>query len=313
MLDRKPTEFRPSGDILVADRRGTTMPFSKGLMAASIMATGLPPEDAHRLARRIAEALVASERFVLDADDLIEVAADVLRRARGPRVADRYLAWRTAKRSARPIIVLIGGVSGVGKSALATKLAARLDLPQVVPTDAIRQIMRCFMSRDDHPEIHRSSFSGARPGDAVGAVRGFADQAETVVRGVTGLIDRFVTEQRDGIVEGVHVVPGMFSSRRLADIRREAVLVQVLLVIRDGDTHRAHFHHRSAENSHGRDPVRYLERLWDIRSIQDDLETRAARHDVPVVVAGHLDTALQTVISHVVEAVVADDAMTAAV
>lgn len=312
MLGRSPNGVRPDGEILVADRRGTTMPYSKGLMAASIMATGIPPEDAHRLARRIAEAIVASRRMVIAADELIEITADVLWREQGPDVAERYTAWRTAKRSSRPVIVLVGGVSGVGKSVLATKLAARLDLPQVVPTDAIRQIMRCFMAHGEHPEIHRSSFEGGMPGDSSGVVRGFADQVATVARGVVGVVERFVTEQRDGIVEGVHVTPGMIPKARMREFRKAAVLVQVLLVIRDPEAHRAHFHHRSVENTHGRDPWTYLERLWDIRAIQDHLAAEAARHGVPVIAAGHLDTALQTVISHVVDEVVAADAMTAA-
>ena len=118
---------------MVADREGANLPYSKGLMAASIMATGIPPGRAFDLAELIEHDLLSLGRDSIDADTLSGIAGNVLLRHEGDHVARRYLAWRAAKRSPRPIVVLIGGATGVGKSTVATKLAARLGITRVIP------------------------------------------------------------------------------------------------------------------------------------------------------------------------------------
>ncbi len=54
--------------------------------------------------------------------------------------------------------MLIGGATGVGKSTIATQLAARLGVVRVVASDAIREVMRAMFSRELMPSLHTSSF-----------------------------------------------------------------------------------------------------------------------------------------------------------
>ena len=135
--------------VWVADREGANLPYSKGLMAASIMATGIPPGPAYDLAELIEHDLLALGTDGVDADMLSGIADVLLRHAHAAR---RYLAWRAAKRSPRPIVVLIGGATGVGKSTVATKLAARLGITRVIPTDTVREVMRTHAMQA--PELH---------------------------------------------------------------------------------------------------------------------------------------------------------------
>ena len=97
--------------------------------------------------------------------------------------ARRYLAWRAAKRSPRPIVVLIGGATGVGKSTVATKLAARLGITRVIPTDTVREVMRTFMPAMQAPELHSSSFEVG--GGAGQLIDGFLRQSRSVAAGST--------------------------------------------------------------------------------------------------------------------------------
>ena len=53
----------------------------------------------------------------------------------------------------------VGGASGVGKTSLAINLASVLDIPRVVATDDIRQIMRLMLAPDSMPSIHDSSYA----------------------------------------------------------------------------------------------------------------------------------------------------------
>jgi 2-phosphoglycerate kinase len=299
-LDVTPTTGRL---VWVEDRLGTVLPYSKGLMAASIMATGLPPGRAYALAGRVEERLRLAATDRVRSELLITTAADVLRSEAGQQTCDRYLAWRAAKRSPRPVVVLIGGATGVGKSTVATKLAARLDLNRVITTDTVREIMRGFLPPSVAPEIHRSSFES----DGNDPVPDFVDQAATVSRGISELVKRMITERKDVIVEGVHLVPGCFSAVPAA-IGGDAVVCQVLLVLQDPDVHRSHFLHR-LENEHGRDPHRYLGHFDEIRRVQTHLVALADAHRVPTVDARSLDDAIQAVIDHVVAEVFATGAL----
>jgi 2-phosphoglycerate kinase len=272
-------------------------------MAASIMATGLPPGTAYGLAGRIEERLRHAATDRVRSELLITTAADVLRSEAGQQTCDRYLAWRSAKRSPRPLVVLIGGATGVGKSTVATKLAARVDVNRVITTDTVREIMRAFLSPTDAPEIHRSSFES----DSSDPVPDFVDQAATVSKGVAELVKRMTTERKDVIVEGVHLVPGGLTAVPPA-VRGDAVVCQVLLVLEDPDVHRSHFLHR-LENEHGRDPRRYLGHFDEIRGVQAHLIDLAAAHRVPTVDVRSLDDAIQAVIEHVVAEVFATGAL----
>lgn len=285
---------------MVEDRHGTGLPYSKGLMAGSIMAAGVAPEQAHWLAALVESELRAAGLRRVDADHLVRVAVAVLTRHAGADLAQRYLAWRAAKRSSRPVAVLIGGVTGVGKSTVATTLATRLDITRVIPTDAVRQVMRGLLSPADAPEIHHSSFEATAD-----PVHGFMWQAATVVGGVAGVIERMAAERKDVIVEGVHLVPGTFPADTLVGLQRHAAVVQVVLTVEDPEVHRSHFLHR-LDNEHGRQPHRYLAAFDRIRRLHDHVRDLAVRHGVPTVDAGSLDHAVQEVLGLVVGAVTSE-------
>ena len=283
--------------VWVADREGANLPYSKGLMAASIMATGIPPGRAYELAELIEHDLVSLGRDGVDADTLSGIAADVLQRHVGDHIARRYLAWRAAKRSPRPIVVLIGGATGVGKSTVATKLAARLGITRVIPTDTVREVMRTFMPAFQAPELHSSSFEVGGRGENL--IDGFLRQSRSVATGIDGVVGRMIAEHKDAIVEGIHLVPGILDEEILHRFRLEAAVVKVLLTLPDALVHRAHFIGR-LESEHGRRPERYLRNLGDIRRIQTHLEALAGAHGFSLVDASDLDEAIQQVLDVVV-------------
>ena len=292
--------------------RDAALPYSKGLMAASIMATGIPPGRAFDLAAWIELEVTSLGRDRVVADELADIAAAVLERHAGPTIARRYLAWRQAKRSPRPMVVLIGGATGVGKSTIATKLAARLGIPRVIPTDTVREVMRTFIPASDAPELHTSSFEvndllSADRGDPV--IDGFMSQARAVAAGLEALIGRMVVERKDTVIEGVHLVPGAVDGEALFRFRSEAVVVKVLLTLDDRRVHQGHFLAR-LDNEHGRRPERYLRHLDDIRRIQRHLRQLAARHGIPEVDAADLDEAIQQVLDLVVAEVTSTTAVT---
>jgi 2-phosphoglycerate kinase len=125
-------------------------------MATSLLATGVSTEEAYRLASVVQAHLIASGRTDVTADELLTLTTDaLLAEADGAVVARRWEAWRRAKRSGRPVVIVLGGASGVGKSTLATRLAVRLGITRVVTTDAIREVLRTVITSAlaGHPAI----------------------------------------------------------------------------------------------------------------------------------------------------------------
>jgi 2-phosphoglycerate kinase len=65
-----------------------------------------------------------------------------------------------------PLILLVGGATGTGKSTVAVEVAHRLGITRVTSTDTVRQTMRAVFSREFMPSIHYSSFE-AGPAETV--------------------------------------------------------------------------------------------------------------------------------------------------
>ena len=193
-----------------------------------------------------------------------------------------------------PVILLIGGATGTGKSTVATEVAHRLGINRVTSTDVVRQTLRAFFAPEYMPSIHRSSFD-AGAGD--GMIDGFVEQATNVLIAIDATIERALQEGWSMVLEGVHLVPGMLSVDRL-----DAVVVHCILAIDDEEEHSAHFWVRDA-SSHGLRPVaKYLEALPEIRRLQEYIVERAHETGTPVIANASVDEASSAVIELVLGA-----------
>ena len=76
----------------------------------------------------------------------------------GERYATNWQKWREIKSLDIPLVIMIGGATGVGKSTIATQLAVRLGIVRVVATDAIREVMRALFTSELMPTRYASSF-----------------------------------------------------------------------------------------------------------------------------------------------------------
>lgn len=303
-MDVRSSESHPSGTprhVTVRDGKAG-LPYSKGLMASSVMAAGLPPYRAYHVAEVIERCLHERWSQGISSKELRDLAYRVLADEVGPRYAENYRTWQRAQERSGPLIVLIGGSTGVGKSTVATAVAARLGIVRIISTDAIREVMRGIFTEAMMPSLHASSFDVARhlrepPGDADSVIAGFRQQVRAVSVGVSRLVSRAVVEGTDLLVEGAHIVPGFLE---LPD-RGEAVVAPLVITVDDEQTHRSHFVARSTD-SRGRRHRNYLDYFDDIRTIQSYVRALAVEHGVPVLPSYSLDTTVSRVTELVVAA-----------
>jgi 2-phosphoglycerate kinase len=268
--------------------KGHGLPYSKGLMAQALSATGLSLGRAFELARAVERRLIEQGAPEIDVAGLNAICEEVLLAEESEAAVRRFRGWRRLARLDRPLVVLLGGTTGVGKSTLATMLAARLGVNRVIATDVIRQVLRAFFTHEAMPTVHYSAFEA-------GGIAGYRDQAERVGTGIAAIVDRAVDEAKPVVVEGVHVVPGGIHPR----MRDRCLLVEALIVVDDRELHRGHFSHRRG----ARPAERYLARFEDIRRLQDHLWMRARSEGVEVIDNENVDEALARLMELVMDAV----------
>jgi 2-phosphoglycerate kinase len=278
------------------------LPFSKGLMARALIAAGLSADRAYELALAVEADLAASDRQATTMERLEEVAVETLGQEDGQAAMQRLRRYRDVYELDRPIILLVGGATGTGKSTVATDVAYRLGITRVTSTDFVRQTMRAFFSREFMPAIHHSSFEAGRAmagdeqnGDSV--VGGFLEQTREVLVGVRAAIDRALEEGWSMVLEGVHLVPGMLPKEI-----EGALVVECVLGIDDAEAHASHFWIRDTDSEGVRPYEKYLDAFDDIRLIQAHILGRARKHGVPVIENGNIEEAIGQVMELVLAA-----------
>ena len=298
--------------IVISDLR-FGLPYSKGLMAQSFMATGLSPAKSYEAARAMEQELRDNGEFTVSLERLRDIAASTLSRLAGTQFAVRYRRLEEIGRLDRPLIVLIGGTTGVGKSTVAAEIAHRLGITRIASTDSIREVMRGIFSRELMPAIYESSFNAWRslripvPQGADPVIVGFREQTAVVTTGVKALIDRSVLERVSLVVEGVHIVPGYIEPSQFKD----AVVVQLVITVDDEEAHRSHFYIREVQTDGNRPFEKYRENFGDIRVLGHYIEDLAAQHDTPIIHSHQFDRTVSETLEHILSAVMGERDATA--
>src|SRR5207244_9870269 len=141
-----------------------------------------------------------------DLDRLEELACEILGVEEGAQAVRRLRRYKELRELDVPLIVLVGGATGTGKSTIATEVAYRLGISRVTSTDFVRQTMRAFFSREFMPSVHFSSFeaghtvSGFPTEPAVG---GFLEQTRNVLVGVRAAMERALAGGWSTVLGGV--------------------------------------------------------------------------------------------------------------
>lgn len=282
---------------------GRGAPFSKGFLSQSLLAAAIDPNDAFDVAREIERELISRNVREIDRRALRRLAYQSLARHMGEGTGERYLLWRKYENPERPVIILLGGAAGVGKTSLALEVAHRLGIGRVYSTDSVRQIMRIMLSRELAPAIHGSSYDAYRlfPPESLGddpVIEGFRAQAATVSVGIRGSVDRAILENTSLVMDGVSIVPGMLDVGAYAD---RADVIFLVVATLDEEAFKNRFSDRAVDQRQ-RAPHRYLENLDAILRIQEHFLELADRYDVPIVDNVSFDRSVLLIIRHVAEA-----------
>jgi len=282
-------ELKPK--VIVISDKKSGLPFSKGILASSISVTGLDLITAHKIALDIQEYLLKNKIFSISLDELRALVFRFIKEKINLEYAEKYLLWQSVGKLKKPIIILIGGATGVGKSTIATILSNRLNITRIASSDAIREVMRASVSEKLIRPLRGSSYNAYKnltlpPSGVEPVILGFREQVMAVIVGIEAIIERSIEEKSDIIIEGAHVVPGYLDMNKYLP---KALIQHIVISVPDEATHREHFTRRTVETQGSRPMQKYLKHLDKIRIIQKYIEDLAEENDIKVIENYNLD------------------------
>jgi len=277
-------------------------PFSKGVLARSLITADLGSDKAYHLAAYIESQLLEKNVSNIFLKDLVNIVIDELNKE-DPEIAKKYINWRKIRNSKDPLIILIGGASGVGTSSIAFEIANRLTIKNMISTDMIREVMRKIVSKELSPVLHESTFTAYRgmrvlpPGYSDKILAGFIDHVDTVSVGIDGVIERALQEGISIVIEGAHIIPGFIKNSLL---EKENVVL-FTLCLNEEEIHKGRFYSRSRERWAKRPLGMYLKNFNSIRRTHNYIVNQAEIYNVEVIENIDVIKTVDKMISYIIE------------
>lgn len=279
----------PDALLRVIDRSGQPVPFSRAQLAQSLEICAITPAQRFDLSLQIERSLRLEGRTEVPSTELARLTHRFLAEHTDAASARRYAHWIQFSRSGRPLILLVGGTTGCGKSTLSSEIAHRLNIVRTQSTDMLREVMRLMVPVRLLPTLHTSSFTAWRalhygeeeqdaPSEAH-LIDGYLMQAGQVAVGIEGVLKRAEKEQISMIMEGVHLHPVL--QRRLAAKSRALVVPLLLAVLK-----RKHLRKQLVGRGQlvtSRRSERYLKHFESIWQLQTFLLSEADRYQIPII------------------------------
>ncbi len=277
-------------------------PFSKGILSKSLVRSEVDSDKAYEIAKEVEESILNEGKTIISVTDLIQIVKERLNEE-DPILAKKYIVWKEIRRSKDPLIILIGGASGIGTSSISFELANRLGIKSLLSTDMIREVMRKIVSKQLCPTLFESSYTAEEalttpaPPEFDKTLLGFKDHVETVSVGLTGVIERSIKEGISIVIEGVHIVPGFIDEELL----NTPNVYMFVLALSDEEIHRGRFYSRCRQLWARRPLKRYLKNFTSIRKTHNYIVNVAEKHDVPVIENIDVTTTIDEMIEHIIE------------
>ncbi|MGA2675410.1 MAG: 2-phosphoglycerate kinase [Methanobacterium sp.] len=275
-------------------------PFSKGVLTRSLTRAEMDPSEAYTFASQIESHLRSLGIELIELDELVRIVREQLKEE-DVEIAEKYGMWKQIRKCREPLIILIGGSSGVGTSSIAFEVANRLGIRNMISTDMIREVMRKIVSKELIPTIYESSYSAYRslrippPPELDEVLIGFRDHVDTVSVGVDAVIERALKEGISIVIEGVHIVPGFIRK----DLVAKNNVIMFVLTLQDEEVHKGRFYSRCRQLWARRPLERYMNYFGAIRRTHKYFESQANKYHVPVIENIDVTTTIDSIIEEI--------------
>ena len=146
--------------------------------------------------------------------------------------------WEKAQIS-WPVVVMIGGYAGTGKSTLAQIISRALNYLNIIPTGILRALVKDYISAQDNPALYYHTYDLHQlipqkfRGKADREIRRlFLNQVKPLTRGLTNLMNFAASEKQHYLIEGNHIFPGFWEKNE------QVIQIEFYLKVSEPHQHR---------------------------------------------------------------------------
>ncbi|MBY9002030.1 MAG: hypothetical protein KGD64_14015 [Candidatus Heimdallarchaeota archaeon] len=255
--------------------------FSKGILSTSLYSIGMDSNLVFEIASKVEQVVIAASEPI-SKEKLVQIIKNEIESV-NPQLAERYEVYE-GEETYKPIIILLAGVPGIGKSTIASQISQRLEITNIIGTDMIRQILRQTISSKLIPELHSSSYEAYKflkpklNPILRQSIVGYEEQCRHIIVGVESAIQTALYSRENSIIEGVHLAPNILNPSVLT----EPHVKMILLYLEDEEEHKRRILARGTQVEL-RKADRYMTALTEIRNIQTYLVEEATKAKIPII------------------------------
>ncbi|KAK7312089.1 hypothetical protein VNO77_35667 [Canavalia gladiata] len=180
---------------------------SRFLLSRMLTVTKIPNHVAVKIALELKKLLIDNSLLDVSQSDLEANLFKLMeRRGYGEEYINRYKMMTRFHHQRVPLVILVCGTACVGKSTIATQLAQRLNLPNVLQTDMVYELLR---TSTDAPlastPVWARDFSSSEE-----LITEFCRECRVVRKGLAGDLKKAMKDGKPIIIEGIHLDPSIY-------------------------------------------------------------------------------------------------------
>ncbi|KAM7494632.1 hypothetical protein LguiB_029241 [Lonicera macranthoides] len=180
---------------------------SRFLLSRTLTVTKIPNHVALKIALELKKLLIDNSLLDVSQSDLEANLFKLMeRRGYGEDYINRYKMMTRFHHQRVPLVILVCGTACVGKSTIATQLAQRLNLPNVLQTDMVYELLR---TSTDAPlassPVWARDFSSPEE-----LITEFCRECRIVRKGLAGDLKKAMKDGKPIIIEGMHLDPSIY-------------------------------------------------------------------------------------------------------
>lgn len=180
---------------------------SRFLLSRMLTVTKIPNHIAIKIALELKKLLIDNSLLDVSQSDLEANLFKLMeRRGYGEEYINRYKMMTRFHHQRVPLVILVCGTACAGKSTIATQLAQRLNLPNVLQTDMVYELLR---TSTDAPLV--STPVWARDfNSSEELITEFCRECRIVRKGLAGDLKKAMKDGKPIIIEGIHLDPSIY-------------------------------------------------------------------------------------------------------
>ncbi|KAL2606497.1 hypothetical protein AAZV13_09G187500 [Glycine max] len=205
--DDKQRPAFPSVKVWLGDNADHYYVLSRFLLSRMLTVTKIPNHVAIKIALELKKLLTDNSLLDVSQSDLeVNLFKLMERRGYGEEYINRYKMMTRFHHQRVPLVILVCGTACVGKSTIATQLAQRLNLPNVLQTDMVYELLR---TSTDAPlastPVWARDFSSSEE-----LITEFCRECRVVRKGLAGDLKKAMKDGKPIIIEGIHLDPSIY-------------------------------------------------------------------------------------------------------